>query len=87
MKYTAKVKKNGKFYDISFPDAPGCVTFCKNKKDIESTAFEALVSWIKAETSRGYDIPTPEYESSDDFIDVEVPKDIVTVIVRKKSNS
>lgn len=84
MKYIARIKKDGKYWNITFPDAEGCVTFCKNKKDIKSTALEALVGWLKAEVTMGCNVPEPKANFTDSSIIIDVPEDIAAIVRSNK---
>lgn len=80
MQYVARVKKDGRHWGISFPDAEGCVTFAERKADVEATAAEALVSWLVAEMVTGQVPPVPRARMTAGAVLVKVPTRLAVAV-------
>lgn len=81
MFYIATVKREGRYWLIEFPDAPGCQTFTEKKDQIEATAAEALESWLEAHLVSGRLPPEPKRrKASKDAVRIDVPLSIATAI-------
>lgn len=48
MQYRATIEKEGRAFNVSFPDCPGCLTFGKSEADAVAMAHEALEGWLEA---------------------------------------
>lgn len=87
MQYIARVKKDGRYWGIEFPDAEGCVTFAEKKADVEATALEALVSWLKAELTIGEVPPVPRARMTAGSIAVEVPSRLAVAVELRRARA
>jgi predicted RNase H-like HicB family nuclease/DNA-binding XRE family transcriptional regulator len=60
MFYHAKVKFDGQYWPVEFPDAPGCVTFGHTKVQALERAKEALEGWLESYVENGESPPRPK---------------------------
>ena len=59
MQYRATIEKEGRAYNVSFPDCPGCLTFGKSEEKALDAAHEALQGWLEACLVSGIVPPVP----------------------------
>ena len=57
--YPAIFKQEGEYFNISFPDLPGCNTFGKGLMDSYDMAEDALALYLYTLEERNEDIPVP----------------------------
>ena len=60
MQYRALIEKEGRAFNVSFPDCPGCLTFGKSEADAIAQAHEALTGWLEASLTSGVVPPAPK---------------------------
>ncbi|HEY3256267.1 MAG TPA: type II toxin-antitoxin system HicB family antitoxin [Polyangiaceae bacterium] len=60
MQYRATIEKEGRAFNVSFPDCPGCLTFGKSEADALTQAHEALEGWLEASLVSGVVPPAPK---------------------------
>jgi len=48
MQYRATIEREGRAFNVSFPDCPGCLTFGKSQEKALEAAHEALQGWLEA---------------------------------------
>ncbi|MEK7175621.1 MAG: type II toxin-antitoxin system HicB family antitoxin [Patescibacteria group bacterium] len=61
------------YYDVSFPDFPGCVTFGKNFEEAKEKAQEVLELWLEELVSKKEEIPLRVLRPIIDEITVTLP--------------
>ncbi len=60
MQYRATIVKEGRAWNVSFADCPGCLTFGKSEADAAMQASEALEGWLEATLAAGTVPPAPK---------------------------
>ncbi|HKY34971.1 MAG TPA: type II toxin-antitoxin system HicB family antitoxin [Polyangiaceae bacterium] len=60
MQYRATIEKEGRAYNVSFPDCPGCLTFGKSEEKALDAAHDALQGWLEACLVSGVNPPVPK---------------------------
>lgn len=60
MEYHAKLKHEGRFWTVTFVDAPGCVTQGTSRVKAIASAHEALAGWLEAHLLDGRSPPKPK---------------------------
>ena len=62
----------GGYYNVSFPNFPGCVTFGRNFEEARQMAQEVLMLWLEELTSRREEIPRTKFRPIVDEVRVAV---------------
>ncbi len=62
MEYIGKVRRDGKFTLVEFPDCPGCQTFGESDEGAALNAAEALRGWLEVHLQEGDLPPRPAFK-------------------------
>ncbi len=77
--YPAIFEKENEYYNVSFPDLPGCLTFGSGQKQAFILAEDALATWIgiECDDEEEQNPPVPS-----DITSLKAPKDGFVSLVR-----
>ncbi len=59
MQFHAIVRREGRYHNVEFVDAPGCQTFGEDAASAERMAQDAVEGWVEAHLVTGTAVPTP----------------------------
>ncbi|MHB1095979.1 MAG: helix-turn-helix domain-containing protein [Gemmatimonadaceae bacterium] len=59
MQFHAIVRREGRYHNVEFVDAPGCQTFGEDEASAEWMAQDAVEGWVEAHLVTGSALPAP----------------------------
>ena len=59
MQFHAIVRREGRYHNVEFVDAPGCQTFGEDEASAERMAQDAVEGWVEAHLVTGTALPAP----------------------------
>lgn len=86
MRYTGIVTREGKYWNVEFPDAPGCATFGESEQEMLTMAQDAIEGWLRAwlVTNEAPPKQSRVRPKAAKTIDVYVPLPLATAVIFRR---
>ena len=86
MRYFAKIVKDAEgYYQVSFPELDGCLTYGDTLEDALANAAEALDGWLEVHFNRTQHVPSPKLRRGKHYHAVRVNPQIALAVALRTS--